>query len=58
MSNSEDTLMEIYLEVEKLNIRKEFETALKKLLNNPKYQYKEIAECQEIALEEVKKKLQ
>jgi len=49
----EDTLMEIYLKVEKEGIRKKFDKQLKKMDTQEKHKYKEVCERWEYALRRV-----
>ena len=50
----EDTLMEIYLEVEKKGLREKFDKQLKKMRNQDKHQYKSMTEKYEYALRRIK----
>ena len=50
----EDTLMEIYLEVEKKGLRERFDKQLKKMKNQDKHQYKSMTEKYEYALRRIK----
>ena len=50
----EDTLMEIYLEVEKKGLRERFDKQLKKMNNEDKLHYKSMTEKYEYALRRIK----
>jgi hypothetical protein len=54
MSTYEDTLMEVYLEVENKGIREEFEKQCKKMSSQDKHRYKTVAEKWEYALYRIK----
>ena len=56
MSAYEDTIMEIYLEVERMGIRDKFEKQCKKLDSQEKHKYKTVAEKWEYALSRISKK--
>ena len=51
----EDTLMEIYLEVEKKGLREKFDKQLKKMRNQDKHQYKDTRAKWTYTLNKVKK---
>ena len=53
---TEDTMYEIYTEVEKLGLRGEFDKQLKKLKNQNKWKWKTVCERQEYALKRIKEK--
>jgi hypothetical protein len=57
MSTYEDTLMEVYLEVEKKGIREEFEKQCKKMSNQDKHRHKTVAEKWEYALKRIQNKM-
>lgn len=54
MSAYEDTLMEVYLEVDKRGIRNEFEEQCKKMDSQEKHKYKTVGEKWEYALKKIK----
>jgi len=56
MSAYEDTLMEVYLEVDKRGIKDEFEEQCKKMNSQEKHKYKTIAEKWEYALNRILEK--
>ena len=56
MSAYEDTIMEIYLEVEKMGIKEEFEEQCKKMDSQSKHKYKTVGEKWEYALQKIKGK--
>ena len=53
MSAYEDTLMEVYLEVDRKGIRNEFEKQCKKMDSQEKHKYKTVAEKWEYALKRI-----
>ena len=53
---TEDTMYAIYIEVEKLGLRKKFDKQLKKMSNQPKHKWKTSCERQEYALKRIKEK--
>ena len=53
---TEDTMYEIYTEVEKLGLRGEFDKQLKKLKNQNKWKWKTVCEKWEYALRRIKEK--
>ena len=57
MSAYEDTLMEVYLEVNEKGIRDEFEKQCKKMDSQEKHKYKTVAEKWEYALSKILKKI-
>jgi len=56
MSAYEDTIMEIYLEVERMGIRDKFEKQCKKMDSQEKHKHKTVAEKWEYALSRISKK--
>ena len=56
MSAYEDTLMEVYLEVDKRGIKDKFEKQCKKMDSQEKHKYKTIAEKREYALNRILEK--
>lgn len=52
--NTEDTLLNIYHEVEDKNLRDQFDTQCKKMESQDKHKYKTIAEKWEYALYRIK----
>ncbi len=50
----EDTLMEIYLEIEKKGLRKKFDKQMKKMSTQEKHRWKSITEKYEYALMRIK----
>ena len=56
MSAYEDTIMEIYLEVERMGIKGEFEKQCKKIDSQSKHKYKTVGEKCEYALQKIKGK--
>lgn len=56
MSTYEDTLMEVYLEVNKKGIRDEFEKQCKKMNSQEKHKFKTVAEKWEYALKRILEK--
>jgi len=50
----EDTLYEIYNEVEQKGLRKKFDKQLKKMRTQPKHKFKTACERQEYALNKIK----
>ncbi len=56
MSAYEDTLMEVYLEVNKKGIRDEFEKQCKKMESQEKHKFKTVAEKWEYALKRILEK--
>lgn len=56
MSAYEDTLMEVYLEVDKRGIKDKFEEQCKKMNSQEKHKYKTIAEKWEYALNRILEK--
>jgi len=57
MSTHEDTLMEVYLEVEKKGLKKEFEEQCKKMKSQDKHRHKSVAEKWEYALKRIQNKM-
>ena len=53
--NTEDTLMEVYQEVEKNNLREKFNKQLIKMSTQSKHKWKTICEKYEYALMRIKK---
>ena len=53
-SQQEDTMYEIYMEVEKLGLRKKFDKQLKKMRTQSKHKFKNACERQEYALMRIK----
>ena len=53
---TEDTMYEIYMEVEKLGLRKKFDKQMEKMLKQDKWKWKDICERQEHALRSIKEK--
>ena len=56
MSAYEDTLMEVYLEVKKMGIQKEFEEKCKEMDSQNKHRFKTVGEKWEYALQKIKAK--
>ena len=56
MTAYEDTLMEVYLEVDKRGIKDKFEKQCKKMDSQEKHKYKTIAEKWEYALNRILEK--
>ena len=54
-SQQEDTMYEIYMEVEQKGLRKEFDKQLKKMQKQNKWKWKTVCERQEHALIRIKK---
>jgi hypothetical protein len=52
--NSEDTINEIYYEVDRLGLKKEFDKQVKKMITQDKHKFKSSAEKWEYALYKVK----
>ena len=52
---TEDTMYEIYNEVEKLGLRKKFDKQLKKMQKQPKHKWKTVCESWEYAFNKIKK---
>ena len=52
----EDTMYEIYMEVEKLGLRKKFDKQLKKMSKQDEWKWKDLCERQEHALRRIKEK--
>tara|TARA_R100000315_G_C5180726_1_gene104794 strand:+ start:145 stop:318 length:174 start_codon:yes stop_codon:yes gene_type:complete len=52
----EDTLYAIYMEVEKLGLRKKFDKQIEKMSKQDKWKWKDICERQEYALRYIKEK--
>tara|TARA_B100001769_G_C21748434_1_gene410097 strand:+ start:128 stop:298 length:171 start_codon:yes stop_codon:yes gene_type:complete len=50
----EDTMYEIYMEVEKLGLRKKFDKQMEKMSTQSKHKWKDICEKQEHALRRIK----
>jgi hypothetical protein len=55
MSAYEDTLMEVYLEVERKGIKNKFEEQCKKMQSQDKHKFKTVAEKWEYALQKIQK---
>ena len=53
-SQQEDTMYEIYMEVEKLGLRKKFDKQLKKMQKQSQWKWKTVCERQEYALKQIK----
>jgi len=53
-SQQEDTMYEIYMEVEKLGLRKKFDKQIEKMLKQDKWKWKTMCERQEHALKRIK----
>ena len=51
---TEDTMYEIYIEVEKLGLRKKFDKQLKKMQKQSQWKWKTVCERQEYALMRIK----
>ena len=52
---TEDTMYEIYNEVERLGLRKKFDKQLKKMQKQDEWKWKTVCERQEYALRQIKK---
>jgi|TARA_R110000796_G_scaffold153092_1_gene269498 hypothetical protein len=52
--NSEDTINEVYYEVDRLGLKKEFDKQVKKMITQDKHKFKSSAEKWEYALYKVK----
>lgn len=53
---TEDTLYSVYLEVEKLGLKKQFNSQIKKMQSQKQHKWKTICEKYEYALTEIKEK--
>ena len=51
---TEDTMYDIYIEVEQKGLRKKFDKQMKKMLKQPKHKWKTMCEKQEYALMRIK----
>ena len=51
---TEDTLMEVHLEVKKLGLQKEFESQIQRMTKQSKHKWKDIAFKYEYALKRIK----
>ena len=51
----EDTMYNIYTEVEQKGLRAKFDKQMKKMLKQPKHKWKTMCEKQEYALNQIKK---
>tara|TARA_B110000240_G_C13164009_1_gene310639 strand:+ start:200 stop:370 length:171 start_codon:yes stop_codon:yes gene_type:complete len=51
---TEDTMYEIYKEIESKGLRKKFNEQMKKMLKQPKHKWKTVCEKQEYALKRIK----